>query len=429
MNRAAHAPQLTELRSLCTLPGTMRESKLDNGLTVCLVENRQAPLISTALWYRSGARDEEPAHAGVAHFLEHMMFKGSSRFGTGEIDRLTRRLGGSNNAFTSHDSTAYYFSFSSDHWLKALDIEADRMAGLTLDTEEVDRERRVIEEELAMYDDDPWDALDKAVHRSFFGDHPYGRPVVGTRATLRAIGPPELRAFHEAYYRPENAVLVIAGPVGQGALDLVRKRFGELPAGRTSRPATPVVAPPAKPRRVERRKGDVARLLLAIPSPGADHPDYAPLRLLLTALGGPRTSRLAAKLVEEDQLCVAVSCEITEAIDPSIAMVVAELLPGVEPESVEERVFTELGRMIDEPLAEPEIDRARRILISDWVFGVERIHQQAMAVGMAVSLFDRDYPERHLARALDCSAERLAEVAARWIRPRDSSVTGWSLPE
>lgn len=173
----------------------------------------------------------------------------------------------------------------------------------------------------------------------------------------------------------------------------------------------------------------MARLLLALPSPGADHPDYAPLRLLLTTLGGPRTSRLAVKLVEEAQLCVAASTEITETVEPSMSVVAAELLPGVAPVAVEECVVAELERLVSEPPDPREIEQARRLLVADWVFGMERIHQQALAAGMAASLFDHDYAARHLRRALDCSPERLAEVAAKYIRPRESSVTGWSLPE
>ena len=417
-----------DLGALCSLPGRMRQERLDNGLTVCLIENRQAPLVSTAIWYRVGARDEEARTAGTAHFLEHMMFKGSSRYAAGEIDRRTRELGGSNNAFTSQDSTAYYFSFSGDRWREALTIEADRMAGLTLDPDEVERERQVIEEEMAMYEDDPWDALDKAVHRELFADHPYGRPIIGTRESLAAIGQDELRAFHRRFYRPDNAVLVIAGEFDGGALEAVERAFGGLDSGAVGRPRIPEPAPPAGPQRLERRQGDVGRLLLAVPSPGADHPDYAPLRLLLTALAGPRTSRLAACLVEDEQLCVGVSAEIAETAEPGMAAVAAELLPGVDPVQVEDRVRVELARLVTEPLHADEIERARRILVADWVFGLERIHQQALAVGMALCLFDLEYPERHLRRALECSPALLAEVAERWVAPERASVTGWSLP-
>ncbi len=418
-----------ELAALCVPPGRWSEHRLDNGLRVCLIRNAQAPLVSTAIWYRVGARDEEAATGGTAHFLEHMMFKGSARYGAGEIDRRTRELGGTNNAFTSQDSTAYYFSFAGDRWHEALEIEADRMAGLTLEPEEVERERQVIEEELAMYDDDPWDALDKAVHRELFSDHPYGRPIIGTRETLSAIDVEALRSFHSRHYRPDNAVLVLAGDLAEDALEVVQQAFGGCEEGGGVRAPLAAAAPLPGPRRLERQRGDVGRLLLAMPAPGADHPDYAPLRLLLTVLAGPRTSRLAAQLVEDRQLCVGVSSEIAETAEPGMSAVAAELLPGIAPAEVEGVVLAELAELRDRPPTPAEVDRARRILVADWVFGMERIHQQALVAGQALCLFDREYPQRHLERALDCPPERLAEIADRWIAPERASVTGWSLPE
>ncbi|HEY4563506.1 MAG TPA: pitrilysin family protein, partial [Thermoanaerobaculia bacterium] len=153
---------------LKSLPGRLELERLGNGLTVCLLENPQAPVVTSALFYRAGTRDEAPGHGGTAHFLEHMMFKGAARFGPGEIDRLTQALGGVNNAFTSHDSTAYYFNFAADRWTEALAIEADRMSSLALDPEQVASERQVILEEIAMYDSEPWDALEMAVHERLF---------------------------------------------------------------------------------------------------------------------------------------------------------------------------------------------------------------------------------------------------------------------
>ncbi len=152
---------------------------LANGLTVALLTSEAAPIVSTALWYRAGTAHEPVGQEGVAHFLEHMMFKGSRRFATGEVDRLTQATGGSNNAYTSHDATVYVFAFPSGRWRTALEIEADRMAGPTLDPAEVAAEREVILEEVAEIDDDPWGLLEMAVHEELFGDHPYGRRILG----------------------------------------------------------------------------------------------------------------------------------------------------------------------------------------------------------------------------------------------------------
>ena len=157
-------------------------ARLANGLEVVLIPNRQAPIVTTVLVYRAGARDEAPGASGAAHFLEHMMFKGAALYGPGEIDRRTQALGGMNNAFTSHDATAYYFAFASDRWREALAIERDRMTSLALDPAEFESERQVILEELAMYRDEPWDALELDVQAELYRGHRYGMPVLGEEA-------------------------------------------------------------------------------------------------------------------------------------------------------------------------------------------------------------------------------------------------------
>jgi zinc protease len=153
-----------------------RVRRLGGGLTVALVQRRQAPVVSTVVCYRAGAAEERTQLAGLAHFLEHMMFKGSAGYGPGEVDRVTQSRGGFNNAYTGQDATLYQFSFGSDRWQEALDIEADRMAGLLLAPDQIEAERQVILEELGMLADDPWDALELKLLEAFYGDHPYGRP-------------------------------------------------------------------------------------------------------------------------------------------------------------------------------------------------------------------------------------------------------------
>jgi zinc protease len=416
--------------ALKSLPGRLRMERLDNGLTVCLLANGQAPVVTTALFYRVGTRDESPGRGGAAHFLEHMMFKGSARFGPGEIDRLTQALGGVNNAFTSHDATAYYFNFAADRWTEALAIEADRMATLALSPEHVASERQVILEEIAMYDSEPWDALEMAVHERLYGPHPYGRQVLGTREELQATGPEDLRDFHQRFYRPDNAVLVVAGDIGEDALEAVERAMGDLPSGAESRrgPNPPTVLPTAV-EPLERRKGEVARLLLALPAPPASHPDHGPLRLAATVLAGGRTSRLQHALVEDEQLCVWVTSDVSEGLDASLFTIAAEVVPGVEPARVEARVLELIEDLRRNPPSEEEIERCRRIASADWVFGHEKVHQQALSVGLALTLFDLDYLDLHMERLLETDTARLLDVAERYLRPERGSVMGWSLPK
>jgi zinc protease len=407
---------------------------LDDGLTVCVLSNRAAPVVTTALWYRAGTRDEPEGHGGIAHFLEHMMFKGSAAYGAGEIDRRTQALGGDNNAFTSHDATVYHFSFAPPHWREALAIEADRMASLALAPREVDAERRVILEEIAMYEAEPWDSLDQRVQAARFPGHAYGRPVLGTAAELAATGRRELAEFHRRFYRPSNAVLVVAGDVGPEAAEAVREHFagvaGRDGGGGAGAAARAVAEPPlpAAPGRIVQRKGEVPRLLAALPAAAVGHPDHAPLRIATVVLGSGRASRLHRRLVDEEQLCQWVNADLAEAVEPGSFSVAAELVPGVEPARVEALVLAELAGLALRPPDAEELERARRVTLADWVMGHEKVYQQALAAGFALALFgDLEQPERSLARCLEVEAEGVADAARRYLDPC-GAVIGWSLP-
>ncbi len=411
------------------LAGRIERHRLDNGLEVLLVENRQAPIVSSAIFYRAGSRDEPAGQGGIAHFLEHMMFKGSPGFAAGVIDRMTQALGGTNNAFTSQDVTAYYFAFAADRYERALELEADRMRALVLDPAEVASERQVIVEEIAMYRDEPWDALELEVQAALYSGHPYGHPVLGTPEELAGEDGATLAAFHHRYYRPDNAVLVLAGDLGPDALARVEAAFGGIARSGAPRPALAAPLPPAGRVRLERRHGEVARLQLALPAPPPDHPDHAGLRVLAVALALGRSSRLQRALVEEGELCLAVSAQLAESVLASAFTIGAELLPGVTPERVVDLVEAELEDLAARPLGDEELERARQGFLADWVFGQERIHQQALAAGLAAALFDLEQPARLLSGALAADAAGLQRLAARYLDCRRGGVLGLSLPE
>ena len=433
------------------IPGRQQLVRLANGLTVCILENRQAPVVTTALTYKVGTRDDPPGQGGISHFLEHMMFKGSARFGPGEIDRRTQALGGSNNAFTSHDATTYYFNFAADRWVEALAVEADRMVALTLDPAQVASERKVILEEIAMYDSEPWDALEVAVQGRLFRGHPYGRPVLGTRAELRATGEAELAAFQRRFYCPDNAVLVVAGEVTDAALADIERFFGELPPGppgsaSSSGPSSssgspgsagsgyrPGASPPADPprrrmARLRRRKGEVPRLMLALPAPAGDHPDRPVLKLLTAVLGSGRTSRLHRALVDDGQLCSSVQADITESLDVGHLTFAAEVVPGIEPERVEGELLRLLAELVDAAPEPAEVERARQMVLADWVLHHERVEHQALSLAISLALFDAEHLDRQMRRLVDAGPEALHDAARRYLRPERGGVLGWSLP-
>jgi zinc protease len=411
------------------IPGRRQFARLANGLTVCVLENRQAPVVTTALCLRAGTRDDPAGHGGAAHFLEHMMFKGSARFGPGEIDRRTQALGGSNNAFTSHDSTTYYFSFAADRWTEALAIEADRMTSLTLDPRQVASERQVIREEIAMYDSEPWDALEVAVQARLYRGHPYGRPVLGTRGELRATGREELATFQRRFYRPDNAVLVVAGEAAEETvLAEVERTLGGLPPGAEPRAAASPVAWPEGMARLRRRKGEVPRLLLVLAAPAGDHPDHALLRLLGALLGSGRSSRLYRALVDDGQLCSWIHTDLTEGLEASHLTIAAEVVPGVEPARVEGELLGLLAELVGTRPGLEEVERARQVALADWVLHHERVEQQALSLAVALALFDAEHLDRQMRRLLAASPAALHEAAGRYLRPELGSVLGWSLP-
>jgi zinc protease len=285
----------------------------------------------------------------------------------------------------------------------------------------------VILEELAMHASEPWDALEMDVQARLFAGHSYGRPVLGTREELLATGPADLGGFHRRFYRPDNAVLVVAGDVGPGDLEAVERALGGLPAGADARPASEPPVMPSRLERLTRRKGEVPRLLLALPGPQGAHPDHPAVRLLTTLLASGRASRLHRALVDEDQLCVWVSADVSEGWEAGQIAIGAEVVPGVDPARVEAALLRHLADLAATPPSAEEVERSKQIALADWVFGHERVHQQALSAGFALALFDLDHLERSLRALLAASPEELGEIAARYF-DLASGVVGWSLP-
>ena len=303
------------------------------------------------------------------------------------------------------------------------------MASLTLDLRQVASERRVIREEIAMYDSEPWDALEVAVQARLFRGHPYGRPVLGTRGELRATGREELATFQRRFYRPDNAVLVVAGEAAEETvLAEVERTLGGLPPGAERRAGASPVTWPEGMARLRRRKGEVPRLLLALAAPAGDHPDHAVLRLLVSLLGSGRSSRLYRALVDEGQLCSWIHTELTESLEASHLTIAAEVVPGVEPARVEGELLGLLAELVATRPGLEEVERARQVALADWVLHHERVEQQALSLAVALALFDAEHLDRQMRRLLAASPAALHEAAGRYLRPELGSVLGWSLP-
>ncbi len=280
-----------------------------------------------------------------------------------------------------------------------------------------------------MYRDEPWEALELEVQAELFRGHPYGTPVLGTEQDLARIDRDSLAAFHRQYYRTSNALLVVGGDLGAETAECVAEAFGDLPAAASARPPVVALPAPAGARRLERRHGEVGRLLLALPAPPPEHPDHAGLRLLATLLGGGRTSRLYRAFVDVGQLCLTASSSVAEAEVASHLACSLEMLPGGDLSEVERRLDDELAALRERPVGDEELERGKQILLADWVFQLERIHQQAITAALALAQGDLDQPEKLVRRALECDAAELQQLARRYLDPRADSVFGVSLPE
>ncbi len=425
---------------------TAEAQALDNGLTVVLLPQANAESIATVVCYRVGSRDEGPNETGLAHFLEHMMFKGSPLYPPGAIDSVTQGLGGISNAFTSHDVTAYHFQFERGSWGEALRIEADRMRGLSLLPEEVESEREVIIEEIRMDEDDPWDVLEQEVTRRIFDGHPYGRPVLGTRQSLSGLDGESLGSFHRRHYRPERAVLAAAGALPPDAIDRIAEALEtgaanmdmDMANGCPENAHDPLptvcrghVEPPvfaAEPaRRIELRRGETARLLVAHPAPAVDDPLCVHVRLALSVLASGRASRIQRDLVERDPLALWVAGGSSGHQLGGMSTLAAEAAVGVEPARLEDEVCVRIDRLAAAPPSGEELERAKRVLFADWVFMHERIAERAISAALEHALFFPGFNRKSHELLARATAADVSDACANWLAPA-TRIVGWSLP-
>jgi zinc protease len=416
--------------SLAFSADAVRRTVLDNGLTVLTRELHASPVVSTMIWYRVGSRNEELGQTGKSHFLEHMLFKGTERFGKGEIDLLTLKNGGNNNAFTSHDFTAYYFNFASDRWDVALDIEADRMVNCVFAPEEFEAEKKVVIEELRMGLDSPWGTLLQELDAMAYKVHPYRNPVIGWLQDVERATDSEQQAYYHRHYHPANATLVLTGDFETDrALEKVYERFSSIP--RTPAAAAIVAAEPSQ--RGEKRmkvqwRSKVPRIAIAYHAPEIAHPDSYALQVLNLILTEGKTSRLYQRLVEREQSVTFVAAEYSESKDPTLFHIRAEARGSHSPESIEATIHQELARLAEKGASAQELDRAKHQVRAHFVLSRERAVDQAMLLGQVESLYGLDYIDTYLDRVSAITSDDVASVCTRYLSELNRTV-GYLVPD
>ncbi len=409
----------------------IRTETLPNGLHVYLKPVPGSPVVTTMMAYKVGSADENLDATGLSHYLEHLMFKGTDKLMPGEIDKMTMRSGGRNNANTSEDCTIFHFDFAADQWDTALRIEADRMRNLRIDQRhEFQQEKGAVISELKGDEDNPYDLEFKAIVPLLFGKNaPYGHPVIGMREHVEAATAQVIKAHYDRWYYPNNASLVVTGGIDPDkALARIRELFGPIPAGKL--PERKVAPPISRDKPVNLdlpSKFEVPRMVMGFNGVKSGDPDFYPLEVIQTILTGGKTGRLYRKLVEDEAIASEVAASDNAGRYPGWFSVQLELLQGKSREKAEALVLAELKRLAAEPVGPEEMQRVRRVQTAGFVFGHESVHALADSIARGVTTNDLGYLQTYLPRVTAVTPAEIQAAARKYLDP-EKRVVVWSVP-
>jgi zinc protease len=412
---------------------------LGNGLQVVVIPDHRTPVVTQMVWYKVGSADETPGKSGLAHFLEHLMFKGTAKHPAGEFSQTVLKIGGNENAFTSTDYTGYYQRVPRDQLASMMEFEADRMTGLILKDENVLPERDVVLEEYNMRVANSPDArLNEQIMAALYLNHPYGRPVIGWHHEIEKLDREDALAFYRRFYAPNNAILVIAGDVGAAEIrPMVEKTFGQvkpqpaIPAQRI-RPQEPEPVAPrtvtlADPQ-VEQRT--VKRDYLVPSAATAAAGESAALDVLAQLMGSGSNSYLYRALVVDRPLAVNAGAAYQgTSLDATQFSISVSPRPGVEFAQVEQVVDSVISDIAQNPVRAEDLERVKTQLIAEAIYAQDnqatlaRWYGGALTTGLSIEDI-RSWPER--IRAV--TADQVRAAAQKWL-DKKRSVTGYLIKD
>ena len=413
--------------------------RLNNGLEVVVIEDHRAPVVTQMVWYRTGAADEAPGKSGIAHFLEHLMFKGTETLAPGEFSATVEAQGGNDNAFTSWDYTAYFQRVAADRLDLMMQIESDRMRNLQISDEDITTERAVIiEERKQRTDSSPAALLQEQMRAAQFLNHPYRIPIIGWKHEMEGLDRQAALDHYTRFYAPNNAILVVAGDVTPDAVrDMAQTHYGPLTP---SDAITDRIRPSEPPQIAERRitltdervsEPYVLRTYLAPERNPGDQQQAAALTILAELLGGSGQTSLFAQGLQfgPDPVAVYASAYYDgTALDNSTFGLVVVPMPGVDLATAEAAMDEVIAEFIEtgpdpEDFARIKTQiRASQIYARDNVDGLARRYGEALAVGLTVQDV-QDWPD-----VLDAVTAEQVQQAAHDVLNRNAAVTGWLMP-
>ncbi|HZO87243.1 MAG TPA: pitrilysin family protein [Chthonomonadaceae bacterium] len=402
---------------------------LPNGLKVITLEDHRAPVVTLQIWYHVGSKDEAPGKAGFAHLFEHLMFKGSAHVGPEEHARYIEQIGGQYNANTFYDRTLFFETVPDNALDRVLWLEADRMASLRVDEKNMRSERAVVEEEHRLdVENAPYGRMMEILDAMLFPpSHPYAHPTIGVMADLDRATLADVRAFHNEYYKPNDATLVLVGDFKRAeALDRIRRYFGPIPAATkpfTRYPVPPIQQTAEKRQVVYDKLAPLPMVVMAYRLPPADSPDTPVLRILAHILSTGESSRLYRSLVRDKQIATEVEGSVLALKLGGIFFFSAIGNAGVAPDVVEKALVEEVDKLRSSPVSPEELTKAKNQALTGLVFGRLSTEQKASALGQADLLYGTpEEANREYEKLAAVTAADIQRVAQTYFGPDERNV-------
>lgn len=407
---------------------------LDNGMDVVVIEDHRAPVVVQMVWYRAGAADEPPGASGVAHFLEHLLFKETENLESGELSKTVAANGGSDNAFTSYDYTAYYQRVAADRLELMMRMESDRMVNLRLSEDDIATERDVIiEERNQRTENDPSALFSEQANAALYLNHHYGTPIIGWRHEMEQLSLDDAQSYYETYYAPNNAILIVAGDVTpEGVRALAETYYGKIPAN----PNLPERMRPSEPKHTAERRLTfvdarvaqpyVRRAYLAPERDSGAQRDAAALMLGARLLGGGQTSFMTQKLQFDTQVAVYSTAYYRgTSLDDTQFTTIVVPKRGVTLQEAEAAMDAAISEFMDTPIDSDHLKRikmqlrASQVYARDNVQGMANLYGRGLTTGLTIQDI-QDWPE-----IVQSITEDEIKTALRAVLNKKQSVTGW----
>jgi zinc protease len=410
---------------------------LDNGMHVVLIPNHKVPVVSHMVWYKVGAQDEVEGETGLAHLLEHLMFKATDTLASGEFSSRVAKAGGEDNAFTHYDYTGYFQNISKDKLEMVMEMEASRMQNLQLNEKELEIEKLVVlEERRTRTDNNPLALLAEKMNSDLFTSHSYARPIIGWQEDIKNLTLQDTQDFYTKYYSPNNAILIVVGDIDRNALEsLAIKYYGTIPAKPLEKRSVIRTIEAKEPLNITYHDARVTqphwlRFYVAPQQTNAECTECYALTLLSYLLGETRTSKLYESLVVEQKIASRISTYYNDLVlGPASFSISAIPSQNVSPERLEKAIDKELNDVITTPFSDEQLERAKNSLDAQIIYSQESFATLGQIFGNVYSLgLDGAYVTnwQHKIRAV--TKEDIQKAASSLLQ-KNHSITGILLPQ